>query len=176
MHNPIQGPLGKQRALLALRVQALRWIEAYKADVLARGLGFTPEDVTALQTAKAASPGPDADDVSLGLRLRMLVVGLAAVFRRYPPDGLDEGDPRLAPVAGLSFAAYATAASALGWASEDPALVARTMTALGQTPEDWKAAMDGWTARIEDDVVIATMYGQLFSQVGDLPLRRSPHP
>jgi hypothetical protein len=101
----------------------------------------------------------------------MLVVGLAAVFRRYPPNGLDEDDPRLAPVAGLSFAAYATAASALGWASEDPALVARTMTALGHTPEDWKAAMDGWTARIEDDVVIATMYGQLFSQVGDLPLR-----
>ena len=31
--------------------------------------------------------------------------------------------------------------------------------------------MAGWTERIEDDVVIATMYGQLFSQVGDLPLR-----
>jgi hypothetical protein len=27
MHSPIQGPLGKQRALLALRAQALRWIE-----------------------------------------------------------------------------------------------------------------------------------------------------
>ena len=109
MRSPIQGPLGKQRALLVLRAQAQRWLEAYKADVLDRGLGFTPDDVTALQTAKAANPGPDADDVS-----------------------------------------------------------------LGHTPQDWKAAMDGWTARIEDDVVIATMYGQLFSQVGDLPLR-TPH-
>ena len=169
MHSPIQGPLGKQRALLALRAQALRWLDAYKADVVARGLGFTPDDVTALQTAKAARP--EADHVSLRLRLRMLVVGLAAVFRRYPPNGLDEGDPRLAPISGLSFAAYATAAGALGWASEDPTLVARTMTALGHTPEDWTAAMEGWTARIEDDVVIATMYGQLFSQVGDLPMR-----
>ena len=171
MHSPIQGPLGKQRALLALRAQALRWVEAYKADIVARGLGFTADDVTALQTAKAAHPGPDPDDVSLGLRLRMVVVGLAAVFRRYPPEGLDEGDPRLAPVGRLSFAAYATAAGALGWASEDPALVVRTTKALGHTPEDWRAAMDGWTERIEDDVVIATMYGQLFSQVGDLPLR-----
>lgn len=169
----MQGPLGKQRALLALRAQALQWIETYKAQVVARGLGFTTDDLTALATAKAAHPGPTADDVSLLLRLRMLVVGLAAVFRRYPADGLDESDPRLAPVSGMSFAAYAAAAAALGWASEDPALVARVTAALGHTPEDWKAAMAGWTERIENDVVIATMYGQLFSQVGDLPLRAS---
>jgi hypothetical protein len=169
----LQGPLGKQKALLTLRAQAATWVERYRADVVARGLGFTPDDLTALRTAKAAHPGPDADDVSLGLRLRMVIVGLAAVFRRYPSEGLDEADPRLAPVAGMSFAAYATAASALGWASEDPALVARVTAALGHTPDDWKAAMAGWTERIEDDVVIATMYGQLFSQVGDLPLRAS---
>jgi hypothetical protein len=167
----IQGPLGKQRALLALRAQALRWVEAYRADVVARGLGFTPDDVATLQAARATHPGPTQDDVSLRLRLRMLVVGLAATFRRYPPQGLDESDPRLAPVGGMSFAAYATAAAALGWASEDPALVRRVTTALGHTPEDWTAAMAGWTERIEDDVVIATMYGQLFAQVGDLPMR-----
>jgi hypothetical protein len=165
----IQGPLGKQKALLTLRAQALRWVDAYKADVVARGLGFTTDDVTALETARSAHPGPSADDVSLGLRLRMLVVGLAAVLRPYPRDGLDEQDPRLAPVGGMSFAAYATAAAALGWASEDPALVRRVTAALGHTPEDWDAAMAGWTERIEDDVVIATMYGQLFSQVGELP-------
>ena len=167
----MQGPLGKQRALLALRAQALRWLDAYKAEVIGRGLGFTADDLTALATARAAHPGPTQEDVSWWLRLRMLVVGLAAVFRRYPADGLDESDPRLAPVAGMSFPAYATAAAALGWASEDPALVARVTGALGHTPEDWKAAMAGWTERIEDDVVIATMYGQLFSQVGDLPLK-----
>ncbi len=167
----LQGPLGKQKALLALRAQAARWLETYRADVLARGLGFTADDVTALQTARAAHPGPTADAVSLRLRLRMLVVGLAAVFRSYPPEGLAEDDPRLTPVGGMSFAAYATAAAALGWASEDPTLVGRVTAALGHTPDDWSAAMSGWTERIEDDVVIATMYGQLFAQVGDLPLR-----
>lgn len=167
----MQGPLGKQRALLTLRDQAARWLAAYKADVLARGFGFTPDDVTVLKSARDGHPGPTPEDVSLRLKLRMYVVGFAAIFRRYPPQGLDEADPRLAPVSGMSFAAYATAASALGWASEDPALVARVTAALGHTPEDWMAAMDGWTDRITHDVVIATMYGQLFSQVGDLPLR-----
>lgn len=167
----IQGPLGKQKALLTLRDQAARWVAAYKADVVARGLGFAAEDVAALEAARDGHPGPTPDDVSIALKLRMVVVGLAAVLRRYPPAGLDEQDPRLAPVSGMSFAAYATAAAALGWASENAALVQRVTTALGHTPDDWKAAMTGWTERIERDVVIATMYGQLFSQVGDLPLK-----
>lgn len=167
----MQGPLGKQKALLNLRAQAARWVEAYKADVVARGLGFTADDVAVLKAARDGHPGPAADEVGLGLKLRMFVVGMAAIFRSYPRDGLDEGDPRLAPVSGMSFAAYATAAAALGWASEDQALVARVTAALGHTPDDWSAAMAGWTERIEDDVVIATMYGQLFSQVGDLPLK-----
>lgn len=168
----LQGPLGKQKALLTLRDQAVRWLAAYKADVVARGLGFSADDVAVLEAARDGHPGPTAEDVSLRLKLRMYVVGLAAIFRSYPPQGLDEADPRLAPVSGMSFAAYATAASALGWASEDAVLVARVTAALGHTPEDWKAAMDGWTERITHDVVIATMYGQLFSQAAmGLPLK-----
>ncbi len=31
--------------------------------------------------------------------------------------------------------------------------------------------MEGWTDRITDDVVIATMYGQLFAQVEELPAK-----
>jgi hypothetical protein len=81
-------------------------------------------------------------------------------------------DPRANQSRGLSFPAYAVAARAIGWA-EDVALTARVMTALGHAPETWQAAIDGWTERITDDVVVATMYGQLFSQVGDLPLRVS---
>jgi len=167
----LQGPLGKQKALLTLRSQAVEWLTAYQADLVARGLGFTADDVTALQTARAAHPGPTSEDVGILLRLRMVVVGLAAVFRPYPPAGLDPDDPRLAPVQGISLTAYATAAAALGWASEDPALVARVTAAIGSTPDAWKAAMAEWTERFEHDVVIATMYGQLFSQVGDLPLK-----
>lgn len=167
----MQGPIGKQKALLRLRAQAAEWLAAYKTDVVARGLGFTADDVAALQAARSSHPGPTADDVSLRLRMRMFVVGIAAVFRPYPPAGLDPADPLLAPISGWSLPAYATAAAALGWASEDGALVLRVTTALGLTPDGWEAAMTGWTERFTHDVVLATMYGQLFAQVGDLPLK-----
>ena len=167
----VQNPLAKQRALLAMRDQAARWIAAYKADVVARGLGFTPEDVAAVDASAAAHPVPTKQP-GLGTKLSMFWVGLKAILQSYPAEGLREDDPRLAPVAGLSFPAYAVAARAIMWA-EDPALNARVMAALGHPPETWQAAVDGWTERLTDDVVVATMYGQLFSQVGDLPLKVS---
>lgn len=39
-------------------------------------------------------------------------------------------------------------------------------------PGAWELAIEGWTDRIKRDVVVATMYGQLFSWVERLPLRR----
>jgi hypothetical protein len=166
----VQNPLAKQRALMAVREQAARWLAAYREDLSRRGLGFTAEDVAAIEAAATAHPPPTAP---LGWRQRLQVakVAITATLASFPADGLREDDPRLAPVSGMSFPAYAVAARAIGWGSADPDLVARVLPALGFTVADWEPAMRGWTARIEDDVVLATMYGQLFSQVGELPLR-----
>jgi hypothetical protein len=168
----MQNPLAKQRALLALGAQAAQWLAAYDADLVARGLGFTADDVAAVDASRTARP---ASAVKAGplTYVSMVWVGLKATFQRYPA-ALDPNDPDLAPVAGLSFPAYATAAAAIGWATDDPALVARVTAAIGVTPADWEAAIEGWTERIKDDVVIATMYGQLFAQVGTLPMKGSP--
>ena len=170
--NAVQNPLAKQRALMAMRDQAAQWIGAYKADIVARGLGFTAEDLAAVDASAVAHPVP-TEEPGLGTKLSAVWVALKAIAQSYPADGLSEDDPRLAPVAGLSFPAYAVAARAIMWA-EDPALNARVMAALGHPADSWQAAVDGWTERIKDDVVVATMYGQLFSQVGDLPRKLSP--
>jgi len=167
----VQNPLAKQRALLTLRDQAAQWIAAYKADLVASGHGFTPEDLAAVEASAAAHPLP-SQQPGFGTKLSVIWVGLKATLKSYPAEGLREDDPRLAPVAGLSFPAYAVAASAIGWA-QDPALTARVMAALGHAPATWQAAVDGWVERITHDVVVATMYGQLFSQVGELPLKVS---
>ena len=168
----MQNPLAKQRALLALREQAARWLAAYDAELVVRGLGFTAEDVAAVEASHRTRPTSAVKAGPLTF-VSAVWVGLKATFKSYPGE-LDPDDPDLAPVAGLSFPAYATAAAAIGWATDDAALVARVTAAIGVTPSDWEAAIEGWTERITGDVVIATMYGQLFAQVGELPMKVSP--
>ena len=168
----MQNPLAKQRALMSLRAQAARWLGDYERDLVARGLGFTPEDVAAVDASHRARPAP-TEKPGVGTFVSMVWVAVKATVQSYPRE-LRPDDRRLAPVAGFSFPAYAVAAAAVGWATDDAALVARVTSALGLTPAEWEAAIDGWTERIKDDVVVATMYGQLFAQVGALPLKASP--
>jgi hypothetical protein len=168
----MQNPLAKQRALLGLRAQAAQWLADYDAALLARGLGFTPDDVAAVEASHRDTPTSKVKAGPLTF-VSAVWVGLKATFQSYP-DALDPADPDLAPVAGLSFPAYATAAAAIGWATDDAVLVARVTAAIGVTPADWEAAIEGWTERIKGDVVIATMYGQLFAQVEKLPMKGSP--
>ena len=168
----MQNPLAKQRALLSLRAQAAQWLAECYAALVARGLGFTPEDVAAIEASHRARPVPTEKPGPLTF-VSAVWVGLKATLKSYPGE-LRVDDPKLAPVAGLSFPAYATAAAAIGWATDDEALVSRVTAALGVSPADWEAAIEGWTERIKDDVVIATMYGQLFAQVKKLPMKGSP--
>jgi hypothetical protein len=162
--------MAKQQALLALREQAAAWLAAYKLELAARGLGFTADDLAAIEAAAAGHP-PPAEPLTWKQKWQVAKVSVQATLASFPAAGISPDDPRLAPIGGLSFPAYAVAARAIGWGSEDPALVARVLPALGHTVAEWEAAMAGWTERITDDVVVATMYGQLFSQVGELPRR-----
>jgi hypothetical protein len=63
------------------------------------------------------------------------------------------------------------AAKAIGWANDDTALVERVLEALGNTRDYYTKAGDHWTSLLKTDMAVATLYGQLFAHVGDLPLR-----
>ena len=169
----VQNPLAKQRALLSLRAQAASWLTTYGAELVSRGLGFTADDVAAVEAAALATPRP-TQEPGLRLYLAGVWVAIKATVQSYPSQ-LRAEDPRITPIGGLSFPAYAVAGKAIGW-SEDEELVARVTAAVGITPADWKTAVDGWTERIKDDVVIATMYGQLYAQVETLPLKAGAGP
>ena len=71
----------------------------------------------------------------------------------------------------MPLVAFAVAAKAVGWANEDDALIQRVEAALGHTREDYDKAGDHWTPVLKTDMAIATLYGQLFANVGDLPVR-----
>ena len=85
---------------------------------MARGLGFTPEDVAAVEARTQARPDADARSRARWTFLAGVWVAIKATVQSYP-GRLREDDPRLAPVAGFSFPAYAVAAAAIGWATDD---------------------------------------------------------
>ena len=44
------------------------------------------------------------------------------------------------------------------------------LTALGHTRADYDQASAHWTPMLKTDMAVATLYGQLFAQTGDLPV------
>ncbi|GAB3247518.1 hypothetical protein GCM10027448_10310 [Nocardioides dilutus] len=158
------------RAMQAIMAQAPQWVASYKTELAGRGLGFSADDIAAIEASATAHPlpaggtTPSAEDMEAIQRTQAKVAETV-----FPETGLDPNHPSVAPINGISLAAYAVAAKAIGWANEDRALVERVTTALGFGAADWEAAQQGWTQRCTDDMVVATMYGQLFTNVGELP-------
>ena len=112
----------------------------------------------------------------MGRAIQAIMAQAGAWVAQYKSDlaarglGFSPDDPRLTPV-GMPLVAYAVAAKAIGWANEDTALTERVLTALGHTHDDYVKAGEHWTQLLKTDMAVATLYGQLFSNVGDLPVK-----
>ena len=159
------------RAVQAIMAQAGAWVAQYKSDLAARGLGFTPDDMAAITASATAHPLPASGatptqaDLAEAEHVRQMALDTV-----YPEGGFAPDDPRLAAV-GMPLVTYAVAAKAIGWATEDTALVDRVVQALGHTHQDYVTAGEHWTPLLKSDMAVATLYGQLFANVGDLPVR-----
>lgn len=158
------------RAIQAIMAQAGAWVAQYRSELSARGLGFSADDLAAIAAAAAAHPVPPPAADPAAAAAEMEQVRQAALTAEYPETGFAPDDPRLAPV-GMPLVAYAVAAKAIGWANEDDALVQRVVTALGHTRQDYDAAGAHWTPLLKSDMAVATLYGQLFGSVGELPAK-----
>jgi len=165
-----QDPMAMGRAIQAIMGQAVAWVAQYKTDLASRGLGFSEDDMTAIAAAAQAHPNPPESGDPAGDAAEMQRVQQMAMTAEYPEGGFQPADPRLTPV-GMPLVAYAVAAKAVGWANEDDALIERVVTALGHTREDYDRAGDHWTPMLKQDMAVATLYGQLFANSADLPLR-----
>jgi nucleoside-diphosphate-sugar epimerase len=154
-------------AMMAFQHQALEQLGACKAELAAAGRGFSSDDVAAIAASAAANPypegyGPGAEskpsDVAAAQEMAK-----KAMEADYPETGLAPDDPRFAPIDGVSLALCAIGSKAIGW-STDPAFRQRIARALGFELEAWDRACTALSARVQADVVLATFYGQLFSQ------------
>ncbi|MCW2797082.1 hypothetical protein [Nocardioides sp.] len=169
-----QDPLALSRSMMAIVAQAPTMLATYRSDLAARGLGFTADDLAAISASAATHPLPPGHepgaaplpaDVEAAKRVQAQVATTV-----WPGAGVAPDDPRLAPH-GMSLVAYAVVARAVGWAGEDRVLVDRVLSALGHTRVQYDEALAWWTTQLTSDMVIATLYGQLFTQAGELPTR-----
>jgi hypothetical protein len=159
------------RAMQAIMAQAAAWVAQYKSDLTARGLGFTPDDLAAITASATAHPWPPGGAASSQADVaEMQHAQQMAMETVYPETGFASDDPRLLPN-GMPLVAYAVAARAIGWANDDTTLVDRVVTALGHSHDDYVDAGEHWTALLRTDMAVAMLYGQLFANVGDLPIR-----
>jgi len=165
-----QDPMAMSRAIQAIMAQAGAWVTQYKSELTTRGLGFSPDDMAAIAAAATAHPNPPPVADAAGQAAEMEQVRQAALEAVYPEGGFAPDDPRLTPV-GMPLVTYAVAAKAIGWANEDTALINRVVAALGHTHDDYVKAGEHWTPLLKTDMAVATLYGQLFANVGDLPVR-----
>jgi hypothetical protein len=154
-------------AMTAFQRQALEQLEACKAELAAAGRGFSADDLAAIAASAAANPypagyGPGAESKPADVAAAQ-DMAKRAMEADYPEDGLAPDDPRLAPIDGVSLALCAIGSKAMGW-STDAAFRARVAHALGFELEPWDRACTALSARVQADVVLATFYGQLFSQ------------
>jgi hypothetical protein len=154
-------------AIMAFQAQARAQLDACRAELAAAGRGFSADDVAAIAASAAANPypagyGPGAESKPADVAAAQ-DMAKRAMEADYPEDGLAPDDPRLAPVEGVSLALCAIGAKAMGW-STDPAFRERIAHALGFEIEPWDRACADLSARVQSDVVLATFYGQLFSQ------------
>lgn len=159
------------RAMQAIMAQAAAWVAQYKTELTASGLGFTPDDLAAITASATAHPLPPGGATpSPADQAEMQHVQQLAMETVYPEAGFASDDPRLAAV-GMPLVAYAVAARAIGWANDDTALVDRVVAALGHTHDDYAKAAEHWTPLLRTDMAVAMLYGQLFADVGELPVR-----
>lgn len=160
------------RAMQAIMAQAGAWLTAYKSDLTARGLGFSPDDLAAIAASATAHPLPTGHSMAEPTASEledMQRVQKMALETIYPENGFPPDDPRLVP-GGMPLVAWAVAARAIGWANEDTALLERVLKALGHTRADYDTATAHWTPMLKTDMAVATLYGQLFAQ-SDLPAK-----
>ena len=152
------------RAIQAIMAQAPPMMEKYKADLAARGLGFTAGRPRRRRRLRCRAPQP-AGERRPGRRCR----GDAARpgdgdGRRLPGDRLRRVGPAPRGDMGMSLEAYAVAAKAVGWANGDDALIERVCAALGVSRADYDQAGAHWTEVLKTDMPVATLYGQLFAR------------
>jgi hypothetical protein len=84
----------------------------------------------------------------------------------HVPGPVADDDPMLEPIAGIDLGRYAQLTKAIGhYGLRTQAQVDDYVARAGHSPEDWRAAYDGWNARFKANVALSMLYAERFHAV-----------
>lgn len=130
-------------------------------------MGFLRKSIKDMKTMVGAAPGLIEQANQLQAQAQQMQEANAATAAQaqammtgttIPPD-----DPRLAPIAGVTLEKYAEVSKAAALQGADEAGLVGLALARGVvSPEAWVEAYQGWNARMQGDMQLATQFGHLY--------------
>jgi hypothetical protein len=130
-------------------------------------VGFLKKSMKDMKTMVGAAPGMVEQANQLAAQAQQMQQAQAAQAAQTQAmmtgPTIPEGDPRLAPIAGVTIEQYAAISKAAATQGADEAGLVGLALARGvASGEAWQEAYDGWNARMQGDMQLATHFGHLY--------------
>lgn len=130
-------------------------------------MGFLKKSMKDMKTMVGAAPGMIEQANQLAAQAQQMQQAQAAQAAQMQAmmqgPTIADGDPRLAPIAGVTIEQYAAISKAAATQGADEAGLVGLALARGVvSAEAWQEAYDGWNARMQGDMQLATHFGHLY--------------
>lgn len=130
-------------------------------------MGFLRKSIKDMKTMVGAAPGLIEQANQLQAQAQQMQEANAATAAQSQAmmtgTTIPPGDPRLEPIAGVTLEKYAEVSKAAALQGADEAGFVGLALARGVvSPEAWVEAYQGWNARMQGDMQLATQFGHLY--------------
>ena len=130
-------------------------------------MGFLRKSIKDMKTMVGAAPGLIEQANQLQAQAQQMQQANAATAAQgqamMSGTTIPPGDPRLEPIAGVTLEKYAEVSKAAALQGADEAGLVGLALARGVvSPEAWVEAYQGWNARMQGDMQLATQFGHLY--------------
>jgi hypothetical protein len=137
------------------------------ADRQGAQVGFLRKSIKDMKAMTAAAPGMIEQAQQLQAQAAQMQAAQQAQAAQAQAmmqgPTIPPGDPRLAPIAGVTIEQYAAISKAAATAGADENTLVRLALGRGVESEAaWREAYDGWNARMKGDMQLATHFGHLY--------------
>lgn len=130
-------------------------------------MGFLRKSMKDMKTMVSAAPGMIEQANQMAAQAQQMQQAQAANAAQSQAmmagTTIPAGDPRLAPIAGVTLEKYAEVSKVAATQGADEAGLVGLALARGVvSPEAWVEAYQGWNERMQGDMQLATQFGHLY--------------